>query len=123
MRETVSDAGAKRTGPRRRRGGPRLETWVMAAAVAALVVLVVLPLLFLLVGSVRGEGGLSFEHFTEALTGRLYLQALKNSLVLGAWTGLFSILIGLPMAWAVSRTNVPCPGLFRVTATLAYLSP
>jgi iron(III) transport system permease protein len=27
------------------------------------------------------------------------------------------------MAWAVSRTNVPAPALFRVTATLSYLSP
>jgi iron(III) transport system permease protein len=107
----------------RRRALPRLETWVMGAAVAALIVLVVLPLLFLLVGSVRSEEGLSLEHFTEALSGRLYLQALVNSLVLGAWTGLFSIVIGLPMAWAVSRTNVPFPALFRVTATLSYLSP
>ena len=95
----------------------------MGAAVVALIVLVVLPLLFLLVGSVRGEEGLSLEHFTEALSGRLYLQALVNSLVLGAWTGLFSIVIGLPMAWAVSRTNVPFPTLFRATATLSYLSP
>jgi iron(III) transport system permease protein len=95
----------------------------MVAAVAGLIVLVVLPLLFLLAGSFRGEEGLSVEHFAEALSGRLYLQALVNSLVLGAWTGLFSILIGLPMAWAVSRTNVPVPGLFRVTATLSYLSP
>jgi iron(III) transport system permease protein len=102
---------------------PRLETCVMAAAVAALIVLVVLPLLFLLLGSVRGEEGLSLEHFTEALSGRLYVQALVNSLVLGAWTGLFSIVIGLPMAWAVSRTNVPAPALFRITATLSYLSP
>jgi iron(III) transport system permease protein len=89
----------------------------------ALIVLVVLPLLFLLVSSVRGEEGLSLEHFTEALSGRLYLQALINSLVLGAWTGLFSIVIGLPMAWAVSRTNVPGRAFFRVTATLSYLSP
>jgi iron(III) transport system permease protein len=95
----------------------------MAAAVAALVILVVLPLFFLLAGSFRGEGGLSLEHFTEALSGRLYVQALKNSLILGAWTGFFSILLGLPMAWAVSRTNVPAPGMFRITATLAYLSP
>jgi iron(III) transport system permease protein len=102
---------------------PRLETSVMVAAVAGLIVLVVLPLLFLLAGSFRGEQGLSLEHFAEALSGRLYLQALGNSLVLGAWTGLFSILIGLPMAWAVSRTNVPGPTLFRVTATLSYLSP
>jgi iron(III) transport system permease protein len=106
-----------------RRHLPRFETSVMAAAVGGLVVLVVLPLLFLLVGSFRGEQGLSLEHFAEALSGRLYLQALGNSLVLGAWTGLFSILIGLPMAWAVSRTNVPGPTLFRVTATLSYLSP
>jgi iron(III) transport system permease protein len=95
----------------------------MGAAVVALVVLVVLPLLFLLVGSVRGEQGLSLEHFTEALSGRLYVQALINSVVLGAWTGLFSIVVGLPMAWAVSRTNVPAPALFRATATLSYLSP
>ncbi len=105
------------------RGAPRLETWVMAAAVAALIVLVVLPLLFLLAGGFRGEEGVSLEHFVEALTGRLYTQALTNSLVLGAWTGLFSLGIGLSMAWAVCRTNVPAPTLFRVTASLSYLSP
>ena len=95
----------------------------MGAAVIALLVLVVLPLVFLLAGSFRGEEGLSLEHFNEAVSGRLYVQALRNSLVLGAWTCLFSIVIGLPMAWAVSRTNVPAPALFRITATLSYLSP
>lgn len=100
-----------------------LETLVMGGAVVALIVLVVLPLVFLLAGSLRGEAGLSLEHFSEALTGRLYLQALQNSLVLGAWTGVFSLLIGLPMAWAVCRTNVPFPSLFRITASLSYLSP
>jgi iron(III) transport system permease protein len=114
-------AGRRRPGARRLL--PRLEVCVATGAVVALVVLVVLPLLFLLLGSLRGEEGLSLEHFTEALSGRLYLQALRNSFVLGAWTGLFSVVIGLPMAWAVSRTNVPGPALFRVTATLSYLSP
>ena len=54
---------------------------------------------------------------------RLYYQALINSLVLGAWTGLFSLLIGLPLAWAVSRTNTPGKGFLKLTATLAYLTP
>ena len=101
----------------------RLEHIVMGGAVVALVVLVVLPLLSLLLGSVKGEGGLSLEHFTEVLTGRLYVTALKNSLILGAWTGLFSLAIGLLLAWAVSRTNVPWKPLIQVTATLSYLSP
>jgi iron(III) transport system permease protein len=85
--------------------------------------LIVLPLASLFYGSVSSEQGLTLDNFHEALTGRLYLQAVLNSLILGAWTGLFSVLIGLPLAWAVSRTNVPAKSLITLTATLAYLSP
>jgi len=96
---------------------------VMGGAVVALVILVVLPLMSLLFGSVRGEEGLSLDHFAEVLTGRLYVTALKNSLTLGAWTSLFSTIIGLSLAWAVSRTDVPGKPLLQLTATLSYLSP
>ena len=100
-----------------------LERLVMGAAIAALFVLVVFPLCFLLIGSVWSEGRFTLEYFAEALSGRLYLQALLNSLMLGAWTGLFSLLLGLPLAWAVARTNVPGKGLITLTANLSYLSP
>src|ERR1700733_10288574 len=99
------------------------EQIVMLGAALALVVLIVLPLGSLFIGSLRSENGLSLDNFREALSGRLYLQALLNSLILGAWTGLFSVLIGVPLAWAVSRTNVPGKPLIRLTATLSYLSP
>ncbi len=95
----------------------------MAAAVAALVILVVLPLAFLLLGSLRGEGGASLAHFQEVFSERLYLNAIRNSLILGAWTGLFSLAIGLTLAWLVSRTDVPGKQLIQLTATLSYLSP
>jgi len=85
----------------------RLEHVVMGGAVLALVVLVVLPLVWLLIGSVRGEEGLSLDHFAEVLSGRLYVTALKNSLTLGAWTGLASTIIGLTLAWAVARWIEP----------------
>ena len=95
----------------------------MGAAVVALVILVVLPLMSLLLGSVRGDDGLSLDHFAEVLTGRLYVTALKNSLMLGAWTSLFGTIIGLTLAWAVTRTDVPLKPLLQLTATLSYLSP
>ena len=97
------------TGPAPRSGARqlRLEHVVMAGAILSLIILVVLPLLWLFYGSLRGEQGLSLDHFTEVLSGRLYVNALLNSLILGAWTGLFSLLIGLVLAWAVSRTDVP----------------
>src|SRR6185437_16976842 len=109
------------TGPRPRRFN--LETWVCAAAIAAVIILIVLPLAFLLWGSVATANGLTIEYFTRVLHTRIYFQALENSLVLGAWVGLFSILIGLPMAWAVTRTDLPGRGFVKLTATLAYLSP
>ena len=117
----MSDASAIGEAPRRARIG--LEQIVMAGAVVALFLLVVCPILWLLVGSLRGEQGFTFENFATAMTGRLYVSALLNSLILGAWTGLFSLLIGVPLAWAVSRTNVPMKGLFHLTANLSYLSP
>src|SRR6266446_8635189 len=101
----------------------RLEHIVMGGAILSLIILVVLPLLWLFYGSLRGEQGLSLDHFAEVLSGRLYVNALLNSLILGAWTGLFSLLIGLVLAWAVARTDVPCKRFIQATATLSYLLP
>jgi iron(III) transport system permease protein len=101
----------------------RFDHVVMVAAVLCLIVLVVLPLAFLFAGSVTSDQGLTFSFFHDAFTGRLYLRALINSLILGSFTALFSVIIGLPLAWAVSRTNVPGKTLIRATATLSYLSP
>lgn len=108
------------------RGGRRIlsfENIVMGGAIFALIVLVVLPVAWLLIGSLRGEGGFNFENFRTAISGRLYRQALLNSLTLGALTGLFSLIIGVPLAFAAARTNVPGKGLFHLTANLSYLSP
>jgi len=101
----------------------RLEHFVMGGTILALIILIVLPLLFLLFGSVRGDHGLNLNYFGEVISGRLYRQALFNSLILGAWTGLFSLVIGLVLAWAVSRSDVPGKTLIQITASLSYLSP
>lgn len=95
----------------------------MVGTILTLIVLIVLPLVSLVIGSMAGDEGFTFGYFTRALGSRLYYEALINSLILGAWTGLLSILIGVPLAWAVSRTNLPGKGFVRLTASIAYLSP
>ena len=101
----------------------RAEHVVMATTVLALVVLVVLPLAFLVAGSVTADGGLTLAHFRDALSSRLYVQALRNSLILGISTAALSVAIGLPLAWAVSRTNVPAKQFIHLTAVVSYLTP
>lgn len=93
-------------------------------AVAALIILIVLPLLSLFWGSIAADGGgVTLGFFARVLSGRLYYQALLNSLELGAWTAAFSVAIGVALAWGVVRTDLPARGFVKLTATLAYLSP
>jgi iron(III) transport system permease protein len=114
-------------GDRARRGargpGLRAEYLVLAGASLAVLVLVVLPLGALLWGSVSADGRVTLEHFRRVLGSRLYVQALWNSLVLGTWTALLSVAIGLPLAWAVTRSDVPGKRFIRLTATIAYVTP
>src|SRR3954452_10271733 len=59
MGTVLQSGSAARSGARRF----RLEHVVMTGAVLSLIVLVVLPLLWLFYGSLRGEQGLSLDHF------------------------------------------------------------
>jgi iron(III) transport system permease protein len=99
------------------------EHLVLGGAALALAVLVVLPLTSLVWGSVSEDGRFTLAHFREALGQRLYLTALVNSLELGAWTSAISVAIGLPLAWAVSRTNLPARRFVHLTAVIAYVTP
>jgi iron(III) transport system permease protein len=101
----------------------RAEHVVMAGAALALVVLVALPLAFLVGGSLTGDDGFTLAHFRDAVSSRLYVQALRNSLVLGTATAALSVAVGLPLAWAVSRTNVPAKRFIHLTAIVSYLTP
>src|SRR5437899_1694293 len=101
----------------------RAEHLVMAGAALALVVLVALPLAFLVGGSLTGDDGFTLAHFRDAVSSRLYVQALRNSLILGAATAVLSAAVGLPLAWAVSRTNVPAKRFIHLTAVVSYLTP
>ena len=73
--------------------------------------------------SVTDEGRITLDNFRAALSQRLYVVELRNSLILGTWTAVLSVAIGLPMAWAVGRTNVPAKKFIHLTAVVAYITP
>lgn len=101
----------------------RVDVLVMCAAVLALMILVVFPILSLLIASVWEDGRPTLKFFAEVLTEPLFLKPLYNSLILGVSTAIVSVGVGVPLAWAVSRTNVPAKGFIKFTATASYLSP
>jgi iron(III) transport system permease protein len=124
MSEQRLAAGAMMVRLAKPRGSsPRWEYLILGGGVVALLVLIVLPLASLLKSSFISDVGVGLANFHEVLTEPLYYNALFNSLQLGFWVGVLSVLIGVPFAWAVSRTNVPGKRFIHMTAIISYLSP
>lgn len=102
---------------------PSMLLWVALAAVLAL--LVVHPLARLLIGSLRDphSGDFTLAHFAAAYGRERYLIAFGNSLRMAGAVTVLCALVAVPMAWAVSRTDMPGKGLVRLLTLAAFIMP
>jgi iron(III) transport system permease protein len=99
-----------------------LALWLLVAA--ALLVLVVNPLARLLWVSLHASGGgLTLEHYVTAFSRWRYVQALLNSLILGLSVGVLCTVFGVPMAWGVSRTDMPGKALVWIAVLGTFIVP
>ena len=93
--------------------------------VAVLLFLVAGPIGKLLLVSFErpGGGGFTFDNYLQAYGRVRYLEALGNSLMLGALAAAIALVIAVPMAWAVSRTDMPGKSVVWVTVLGAFVMP
>jgi len=100
-------------------------TWMAVAA--ALAVLVVYPLSWLVIRALspaEAAGGVfTLANFVTAFTTERYLTAIRNSVILAASVGLLDLVLAVPMAWAVVRTDMPLKGLVRASVVGAFITP
>lgn len=100
------------------------SSWVWVVAIIALVFLVVNPLARLLIVSFQDAGGaFSLENYVSAYSRLRNLQALGNSLVLGVSSGVTCLFFGVPMAWALSRTDMPFKGIIWISILGTFIIP
>jgi iron(III) transport system permease protein len=96
--------------------------WVLFVLV--LVVLVVNPLARLLWVSFQdADGGLTLANYASAYGRWRYVEALLNSLIVGLAVGALCLVFGVPMAWAVSRTDMPGKGLVWAAILGTFIVP
>ena len=100
-------------------------TLVWLLLIVLLLLLVINPLARLVLVSFQkdGAGGFTLGNYIFAYSRSRYLDALGNSLVLGISSATLCTLFGVPMAWAVSRTNMPCKGLVWVSILGTFIVP
>ncbi|HEX2544463.1 MAG TPA: iron ABC transporter permease [Ramlibacter sp.] len=101
---------------------PTMLVWIVAIAI--LVFLVVNPLLRLFVVSFQdANGSFTLANYAAAYGRSRYLEALLNSLILGVSAAGLCLLFGVPLAWALSRTDMPAKGLIWIAILGTFIIP
>jgi iron(III) transport system permease protein len=89
-----------------------------------LLFLVVNPLLRLLVVSFQQpDGTFTLANYFVAYGRARYVEALLNSLILGVSAASLCLVFGVPLAWALSRTDMPAKGLIWVAILGTFIIP
>ncbi|MFQ5658357.1 MAG: ABC transporter permease [Candidatus Methylomirabilales bacterium] len=97
---------------------------VMILCAVFLLGLVCYPMFLLFRFSLLSESGsLTLNNYFEVLDRPGLFRALKNSFILGIFVPIGCMALGLPMAWAVSRTNMPLKTLVRALSGIAFVIP
>jgi len=97
--------------------------WVVLALF--LIVLVVNPLFRLVQTSMQDTdtGAFTLMNYVTAYSRPRYITAMVNSLLLGVTVTGICLLLAVPIAWAVSRTDMPFKGTIRFMVLGAFVTP
>jgi iron(III) transport system permease protein len=108
---------------RLRRVEPGTLVWVLLIAV--LVFLVASPMLRLIAASFQTPetGGFTLANYFEAYGRWRHIEAILNSIELGTGVAMLAGLFGIPIAWAISRTDMPAKGFIRLMVFGAFIIP
>lgn len=122
LRDDVSQRGTPLV-VRLRRFEPASLLWL--TAVAALAFLVVAPVARLLISSFQSTdtGAFTFANYAIAWGHKRELVALGNSLRYAVEVMLLSAVFAVPIAWSISRTNMPAKELVRALILGAFITP
>lgn len=119
----IAEQSPQAAAPWRARFDPGLLLWL--GLIAVLLFLVLNPLIRLIVASFQEteSGSLTLDNYRVAYGNIRHLEALMNSLELGAGVAILATLFGVPIAWAISRTDMPGKAFIRLMAFAAFITP
>src|SRR5215813_8270592 len=100
-----------------------LGVWVLTALL--LLFMVVVPLAWIFIASVHSDQDdrLTLANYVEVLSRAIYLQPIRNSLILAGAVAVVSSVFGTALSWAVSRTDMPGRSLIRALVFAAFVTP
>lgn len=104
---------------------PLVKAAVLGAVILLLALLVVQPFGWVLFNSLHDDatGAWTLNNYARVVQSAELIEPLVNSLILAAATALIAVGIGVPLAWLVSRTDLPLRRTIRVLTLTAFVTP
>ncbi|NUB02248.1 ABC transporter permease subunit [Azospirillum melinis] len=104
---------------------PLVKAAVLGAVILLLALLVVQPFGWVLFNSLHDDatGAWTLNNYARVVRSAELIEPLVNSLILAAATALIAVGIGVPLAWLVSRTDLPFRRTIRVLTLTAFVTP
>ncbi len=96
---------------------------ILGGAAAVLLVVVALPLVWLVIGSLTSPAGPTLEFYRATFTAPDNYRVLLNTLLIGGAVAVLSTLVGVPIAWLVSRSDMPAKRAVWTLVNVAYATP
>jgi iron(III) transport system permease protein len=95
------------------------------ALIAVLAFLILNPVLRLIISSLQetDTGRFTLANYRTAYGNFRHLQSLLNSLELGVGVALLATCFAVPIAWAISRTDMPGKAFVRLMVFAAFVTP
>lgn len=132
MNRTLSEPGTRPASATEAHGGilgrirrlePSMMLWI--ALIALLLFLVANPIFRLVASSLidAGSGDLTVANYITAYGRWRHVEALLNTLWMGAGVVALSTVFAVPLAWACSRTDMPGKTLVRLIVLGAFITP
>ncbi|MDJ0631750.1 MAG: iron ABC transporter permease [Xenococcaceae cyanobacterium MO_188.B29] len=93
--------------------------------IVVLLILIGLPIFWLIRNSLFSpeSESLSFINYQTVFIKPRFREAIYNSLILASGSSFLSLLLGVPTAWIISRTDMPLRNLLRVLLLLVFAMP
>lgn len=104
----------------------KIDFWFVIKWVSLLLMIVfmVYPFLSILLRSFVGENnGLTLKNYQTFFTKPYYYRTLFHSLAVSACATLFSVIIGVPMAYITTRFNIYWKKLINILIIMSLMSP
>jgi iron(III) transport system permease protein len=103
----------------------RFDFWnyVVIAAFILIAFFLIYPLFNIFINSFWQDGKVSLVNYQEFFSYKYYYSALLNSMIVSTIATIFACCLGIPIAYVMSRFNIPFKGLFHILIILTLLSP